>query len=421
MVVSANAGEYPGVAQPGQAEPGVVSVHVERDVPETDLPASQPPKKLFRVALREVLWVVVFVTLPASVATLLTKAVVSRFRLWDSAEWIFIATLTLTYCIFTVSTVYVVPALISWLTQPAKPRPQSQSRIRWLLRAGVGPVVTVALGVLVNVASDGTAFQRLSSYVNPGPPLTLAARVGTAVIASTSTSSKIEGIEALAVLASDEALDQLFRIFRDDARSLRDARVTDVLARAFGSFPSPKARERLRLVFEESEGHVKAQPSGVGIDLYGQFLAGAFGSLERELIQSGAISGEQLLTAEGHLAQLQGDVKSELARLEAQVALGHGEPALDVILQSFLYMSDLTEDSHVRVLAKRVARDRSFRESTRRKALALIGKIGTPEDFEDLITYATPEWNETEPIKTSALAAIGSLQCKLTGRAIARC
>jgi hypothetical protein len=85
----------------------------------------------------------------------------------------------------------------------------------------------------------------------------------------------------------------------------------------------------------------------------------------------------------------------------------------DFILVSLLKMNKLKDNIILYNFARKIAEDRSHKETTRGNAILLMAKLGNKNDFDTILPYLK---SESETIKKSALSAIGLLHNKIKGK-----
>jgi len=236
--------------------------------------------------------------------------------------------------------------------------------------------------------------------------------IGDTVTAASSVDTKREGVETLRTIHSDLCLDELLRILEVDKSALDDWEFYDAMAGALASYES-EARDQLLDTFYRCDEQMKRIPRALGPDLHSRYFEGAFDALEQQ-VQDETLDPERRQGLLIQLEQIEIELKSGLGEFEEAEPLPEsGEPILNVLLDAFLQMKTLEDDLEIYVLAKRIAADPSYSDGTRGKAILLIGKMGTRDDFATLLPYLQ---NESESIKRATLEAISDLHLKITGQ-----
>ena len=109
-----------------------------------------------------------------------------------------------------------------------------------------------------------------------------AEQVAEAVLRAPRPSDKVQGILALQALGSDDALDQLLRILKDDPTALRDGGESQALSKALASYGVRGKTKLLRQLAETGPG---SGPEGDAppVDLFDTYFASAFDGARTEI------------------------------------------------------------------------------------------------------------------------------------------
>jgi hypothetical protein len=199
-------------------------------------------------------------------------------------------------------------------------------------------------------------------------------------------------------------LDELFRIFVEDHQPINDYDVYSALSSAMASFP--ESRNRLLEMFFQSDEFKSNLPRGVTPGLYDRYFSQAFSNLRDEInknILDTQKRDEQLYAIDNIEIQL----KTTLSEMENQKYIPEGgDLTLDFILDTFLKMKIARNDKEIYFLARNIAVDPTYAVGTRLKAIDLWAKLGTANDFEQLVLLLD---NDDEQIRQAALRAIATI------------
>lgn len=279
--------------------------------------------------------------------------------------------------------------------------------VKFALGGIVLPLALFAMALLVKLPGSGPAmdlFIRTSQApVQPSP----SEQIASLVIQSHDLGIQILGIRALAGLHSSQALEQLLRVINERSGLLDDAALFEALSKALASYGT-QAKGPLLNMFNKAGPSLRSQSTGLSDDLFTRYFAGSFESLRKELKDQDWDPADQ----EAQIAQVDAaerGLKKTLADLRAErLSAAGGDLHEDLILRTFLSMN-LTQDTDLLHLAKRVAADASYPATVRGDALMLIGKLGRPEDLAVLYAYVKAD---SRVLQARALEAITALQAK---------
>ncbi|HXY39563.1 MAG TPA: hypothetical protein VEQ10_07835 [Vicinamibacteria bacterium] len=233
-------------------------------------------------------------------------------------------------------------------------------------------------------------------------------RLGDAVLRAQAP-ARLQGIHALQVIGSPEALEQLFRVVRQDPDALKDGNEAQALSVALASY-GERARPGLLQLLAETDTATRQAALAPPGDLFDRHFAAPFAALEREVDGRPGQAGTPAAEAEGRLQLAQDDLRRSLAGLEAEARPSDpGTSRPGFVLHTFLQM-DLKEDSQLLRAARAVAADPGWSDPVRGQALLLMAKLGGKDDLDAL--YARLD-QSSPPLQARAMQAIAQLQAKL--------
>jgi hypothetical protein len=174
--------------------------------------------------------------------------------------------------------------------------------------------------------------------------------------------------------------------------------------------------QKLIAFFEQYDDQLKGTSADIKSSLYRRYLEQPFAQLKDQLEKEGIdpIEQEKILL---RVEEMELNLRSGIVDLESknEELADTGETMLSVILDAFFQMEDLKDESDVYILARKVANDSSYPDATRSRAILLVAKLGTKNDFETLYIFLN---DDSERVKRSTIGAIGLLHRKITGESL---
>lgn len=333
------------------------------------------------------------------------------FRLYKLNAIIFYGIFVVVVPVISLLTNMLIVQAIEWSKQPAgepSKRPDSKGKrlVKIIITGVLIPIVLSVAANLIPVSGEQTLLTILLNRMKYGTEYPFISKIGDTTIAS-GIETKIQGVQTLQTIHSSKSLDELFRVFIDDHQSINDYDVYDSLSRAIASFP--ESRDRLLEMFFKSDEFKSDIPRGVTPNLYDRYFSQAFNNLRSEIkknIIDPQKRDEQLLIIDDIELQL----KSTLLGIENEKYIPEGgDPTLDFVLDTFLQMKIERDDQEIYFLARNIAVDPTYASGTRIRAIALWAKLGTANDFEQIVLLLD---NNDEQIRKAALAAIAFIHMK---------
>jgi hypothetical protein len=268
------------------------------------------------------------------------------------------------------------------------------------------PVGAVAAAVLVTLPQGGTAMDQIIHLTTTAGKTTPASLVADSILASEDPSLKLQGIQTLQVVQSDEALDQLLRIVKQDPAALQDASEYYTLTHAVGAY-GMSAKTKLQLLFRESPAPTKASSSS-GSDLYDRYFSAGIAALKQDLQRETT----DAQAAAARLAQLDLAATDLKANLEGIRFTSGNTPSLrEFALDAMLAMS-LDGDPDLLLFGHETAADETQTSAIRGQALLIIGKYGSKTDLELIYPYLQ---SKDSLIKQRTMQAIETILSREAG------
>ncbi len=272
------------------------------------------------------------------------------------------------------------------------------------------PIAALAGANLIELPDHRTPMSLAVQLSLARPETTRAEQLGNAVLRAESAVAKAQGIRALELLGSSDALEQLMRLLDADPGALQGVE-SQALSKALAAY-GVQARARLlqRLAQVAAKDRLAAgAPSGA---LFDRYFSAAFEGLRSEI---GTRDPDPTLRtrAEERLQVAQAELQRAIDPLEdgAERATGSGLPAF--IMETFQRM-DLKDDQELLAFARRMSADSGWSEAVRGQALLLIAKLGGKDDLDGLYAYLE---KPSRRLRERALEAIAALQAKLSAAA----
>ncbi len=294
-------------------------------------------------------------------------------------------------------------------TRPLLNRPGPVARLAKLLVGGLlVPLAALAAADLVELPNHRTALSMANEWkASRKALLTREARLGDAVLRATDTRVKSQGIRALQAMGSNEAVEQLLRILRDDKTALTSGSESQSLSAALASYGEKARPGLLRILAEGTKGAPReANPSHASsFDAY--FSAG-FQALEREIAQRVPDATAQA-EVRSRVELAQDELKRALQKIDADVSPQQDRSLPGFVLQTFLQMG-MKEDAEILAFARSACADTTWPDPIRGQALLLIAKLGDKGDLDTLYSHL-----DDPALQARALQAIAELEAKLAG------
>lgn len=385
--------------------------------PET-LERSEPAKKtnLLRDWLHVVGREILYGILPLTLGILISVWLVDVFHLvslgFPTSLIVFIAIVSL----ITVSFTFLIVIAVDWLEQLEPDRPRlPEKRIRKITRLFIGiivvPVVVSVIANLVPVSGGDTLLTLFIKSIQSRNEYPFITKISNGILSSSSMNTKRTGLNTLKTIHCSMCQSELLRILEQDKDSLDDYGYYGDLAAALASY-MPKSRGPLLAIFAKYDAQRHSVPTGdTGTNLHAKYFEQSMNALKEQL-KNQSLDRKKKEEALANLAAIDAKLLSDLSNLEATAPSSeNGDPVLRLVLDSFLYTDDLSDDSEIYFLAKRIASDSSYNDETRKTAILLVAKLGSQDDFDNILPFLQ---DKRETIKGAAMQAIGNLHSKIT-------
>ena len=269
-------------------------------------------------------------------------------------------------------------------------------------------ITAVIVPVAVFAVANVVPWFNKPFFPPPSNEYQLVTQAADTVMASSSSATRLAGIETLAAVPSKDSLAMLTKIVEQQPSILNDQSAYTALSQAIASHGTD-ARIWLLNTF-------KAHPSSGGAaagtalegGLYERYFQPSFSDLEAEVKRAVADPAQQkdLLLK---LAADESRLKSNLADMEAQQAvLQSGDRTVDFVLDTLATFKP-AEDSAIAQLAKQVAGDGAYGVGTRRRAILLVAQFGGSGDYASLLPFLQ---DPDESLRAAALVAMRTLYQK---------
>ena len=288
-------------------------------------------------------------------------------------------------------------------------RADARSRLVKFILGGIAiPIAAFAAANRLELPNHQTPMSMAIQFGLARPEAGLAERLGNAVLRAQGPAVRVQGILALQAMGSEEALDQLLRVLRDDPAALKEDSEYLALSKALASYKAP-AKAKLLQGFAQvspSASRGAAAPPG---DLFERYFSVGFEGLKSE-INGG--SADPAIQARGleRLQAAQAELKQALREVETGAPTAESSRLPGLVMQTFLQM-DLKKDAELLAFARQTAADAAWSDDVRGQALLLIAKLGGKEDLEGLYTYLE---SPSPLLQARAMQAIAALQSKVS-------
>ena len=381
----------------------------------------------FQFSLKSFFSNMLLAVLPYLISLVLWYLVVELLDLWKREFNLLLLSYGIIIFFFSLLISFVITDMKKWLgieetkTKKKKPATKVKRVFRIVVSGFLIPIILSATAYMVPVQGEDTIATLLIRKVKSQPEITFVEKVGETVITSISIDTKVAGIEALATIQTDEALDQLIKILDSEGCTHEYEGdheyhlFSDALTKTFASYES-EAIEPLLVIFGKCDEQIRDIPSKETKDLYTAYFEKTFDDIAFQIMEAGSLSSSEEEEVLARLNMIENQLILELLDLERTTSLTGNyevsETTLDLILGSFHQMEKIEKPSTLYNLSRRIADDPSYSYNTRSNAIALIAKFGTRKDLTILLLYLNED-NET--IKEAALEAIEVLSNKVEG------
>jgi len=281
-------------------------------------------------------------------------------------------------------------------------------QLKFLLGGVVVPVAALVAASRVQLPNHQTPLSMALQLRLSRHQASHEEQLGDAVLRA-SPPARLQGIRALQAIGSEGALEQLFRILREDPAALRDGNEAPALSAALASYGARAKPGLLTLLGDTDAASRQAAVAPPG-DLFERHFAVAFQALEREAAGRPGQPATPAPEAQGRLQLAEEELKRSLEKLEAEARPSDpGTTRPSFVLHTFLHM-DLKDDSELLRTARGIAADPGWSEAVRGQALLLVAKLGGKDDLDTL--YGQLQ-SSSPALQARAMQAIAELQTKL--------
>jgi hypothetical protein len=353
--------------------------------------------------------------IPMAISYGLLYWIAGSFSLWKLKSYFAMPIFYLCW-IITGSLIYF---LFWWLTDKAKEIVEireEETRIpRWKnwKKAGIkfilGVVLAIALAQIPTGPNTGTTWGGvLINAIAMRGEYPFISDIGKGVISSTNNDTKVQGIRTLSIIHSTMCLEQLFAILNQDRNSIKDWSIYDELKTGLASY-GKDAKGQLLDIFNTSKDTSRGISRGLTNDLYSRYFSRQFDALTDEL-RNQILESNKINAQVTQVQEIQSNLQSLLTSIENEsLQQKSDDPTLDFVLDTFLQM-DIKSDSEIYYLSKIIADDSTYSDGVRGKALLLIAKLGSKNDFGQLSKYILCD---NEYLRAMSYEAIGNLHEKI--------
>ena len=288
-------------------------------------------------------------------------------------------------------------------------RADARSRLVKFVLGGVAiPIAAFAAANRLELPNHQTPMSMAIQFRLARPELDPAEQLGNAVRRAQGPAVRVQGILALQALGSDQALDQLLRLLREDPAALKDDSEYQALSKALASYKA-QAKAKLLQRFAQVSPSASRGAAALPGDVFERYFSVGFEGLKSE-INGG--SGDPAMQARGleRLQAAQAELKQALTQVETGVPPAESSRLPGLVLQTLLQM-DLQKDAVLLAFARRTAADAAWSDAVRGQALLLIAKLGGKDDLEGLYSYLE---SPSPLLQARAMQAIAALQSKVS-------
>jgi hypothetical protein len=276
--------------------------------------------------------------------------------------------------------------------------------------SGLGvPVIALIAAILFTLPNGQTylAYYLPTSLIQGKLPVPNPS-ISAAILQSSDLNTKIVGINTLGAIRDPENLNQLTQILTQQTKDLENPVYYQALSQSIAQYGVGSKTALINQFYHWSTA-ISPSASVSGLTLYDQYFAMSIQAL-RASISSQDLTESDKNTQLQSLNALENNLKSDLGYLKvSSTGATSGDIRLDFILDTF-YRMPIQQDADILSLAKGVAANPVYLVLDRKKAILLIGKLGSQDDLALISSYLQ---NSSDVIKTGALEALVVLDQKL--------
>lgn len=377
---------------------------------------SDSDKNVKQDFLSDVIYIILEFTIPFSIALGIWYFIIDYFKFWKLSDYIVtVIFLTLVPILSLAINMGLKSFVAMWKKIDTGEKQKSKKTkgkkiLRIVLTGIIIPLVLSFAANLIPVSHDDTFLTILLHNMMFKDEYPFLKDIGDSVIEADDYDTKYGGIRTLTTIGSDGSLDEIFRIYDENYLTLNDYALYNTLTSGIASYEYSKSRDRLFEIFYQSDGFTSSVPRGATSGLHERFLEQPFVELRDEISRSTldlTVKSEQLLL----LDEFEFQLRTLLLGIENQEnSTVEGDPSIDFVLDTFLAMKTLDKnDNELYFLARNIAVDPIYALGTRLKAIALVSKLGTANDFPFFVNLLS---NDDERIQQAALDAISEIHIK---------
>jgi hypothetical protein len=358
-------------------------------------------------------------SIPSIIALVILYYVIRGFQIPLTDIFTYVAIFLIIFPLLSLTIGLTLSLLVRWWNTvvPTKSkRIQKDTRgKRFLKILGGGVLLPIGLSVVANlipVSADDTLLTLIVKSIISQAEYPFLTDMGDSILSTQNTEVKESGVDALGAINSAGALSEIIRVIEAEPHMFDDWSYYDTTADALASYEL-KAKNQLLKLFHKYEQQLKDAQGGTESDIHRRYFEQVFENIEAELDDE-ALDPKKRDRLLRQLKEIELNLQEELDTLEAEELLVPSTlPVLDLVLDTFLRMNDLKDDSEIYLLAKRIASDTAYASRTRGKAFLLIAKLGTRDDF---VVFLPHLHGSDDILKSYALQAIGELHNKLENK-----
>jgi|GEM_PF-2820633 hypothetical protein len=281
--------------------------------------------------------------------------------------------------------------------------------IRFIFPQVILPIIISLTIALLPIQGD-TILTRGIRYIQASGDLTFSERIQPIVTNSKMVGTKVAGVSLLSELQTQTALSQIASIVEENKAYLQQPIFYNSLVNAFVLF-GPKSERYLHDLLETNRKKIFLTQRVEPGSLFNEYLGNSFYQLKEHLnlVKDENKKYRALLKVREIEQQTESNFNAaEIVGIETKSS----NSVIDLVFDALWKLEGIEDHGLSYELARQVAADASFSEVTRAKALRVVAKLGTKNDYEVLLPYLD---SDSEILQTSALNCIKILHAKIKG------
>lgn len=365
--------------------------------------------------LKNTLTFMIYLSVPYTISLYLFTLIDEKFNLPKYHRIIYLFTFVLIVtagsAVFTTLLDRLITKYKQFMTPKSKRKEPTKKTFSNFIIVNILIPACISLFIALIPISGNTIFARFITPVSSPGEYTFLPTITKAVTQSDKIQTKIEGINALKSTESDLALKELVKILNNNDSYLDNSQFYDELREALSSYNN-RATSYLIDTFINCAKKIKSERKISTVALHKKYLESSFSRM-KDLIQHQPFDIQTQKQLIIKIEKVELEVKKSLRGIEIEMPeISSKDGILNLILDAFVEMDDLKYDKEIYCFAREIITNNEYTDTTRGKAIELLCKQGSSDDFHIIIPLLS---SPSDIIQSSALRGIRRLHERLKG------